>query len=136
MISNASKESLLLLKPINYAIEALQGTIRVESGFRNALSILPDGKVIFCDRIVWVGSEFVVGDLRSNRLIDIWNSPRVWELCFPSREKFIGTMCYKCERFDECQKIGFCYVPSYEAYGRYFASRPGCPFSKPQVRVL
>jgi len=141
MISNASKESLLLLKPINYAIEALQGIIRVESGFRcggfrNALSILPDGKVIFCDRIVWAGSEFVVGDLRSNRLIDIWNSPRVWELCFPSREKFIGTMCYKCERFDECQKIGFCYVSSYEAYGRYFAPRPGCPFSKPQVRVL
>lgn len=141
VVGNASKEALPLLKPVNYAINALQGTIKMEGGFRcggfrSALSILPDGKVIFCDRIVWAGSEFVIGSLRSNRLIDIWNSPKASELCFPPREKFIRTICYKCGKFYECQKIGFCYVLSYAAYGYYFGPRPGCPFIKSQVRLL
>ena len=94
-----------------------------------------DGRVIPCDEIP-LTEENVVGDVRTQSIREVWNSPKIERFASPSREFFGNTMCSKCEDFDEChQGRGRCFRDSLKAYGSLFAPAPLCWKSPKGTRI-
>ena len=100
------------------------------SGGRSNLTITPDGKVVLCETVPQEGI-FVVGDLTTQSIMDVWNSQKLLDFAYPSREKFVGSACYDCDYLSECLSslAGYCFRDSYFNYGNVFERPPQCPFS-------
>lgn len=89
--------------------------------------LLPDGRVTICERLVH-GQELVVGDLRSQSIFDMWQSPAWEKIWAPDRNLYQGTACYSCADFVSCTERRLrCFVNSIRAYGRFFGPEPSCP---------
>jgi len=112
-----------------------QGGPKCSAG-RWGLVLRSDGKVTLCDELPGTGSE-VVGDLSHQTLMEVWRSPRLEELLYPPRERFVGTVCYECEDFDQCHLgRGRCVRDALKAYGRFYAPSPGCPRAPTGPRLM
>lgn len=86
-----------------------------------------DGKVTLCDEVPLEGMH-IIGDLSSQGLMEVWQSPRINDITRPQREKFVGTVCYDCDDFDECHAgRGRCFRDALKAYGSFYAPTPACP---------
>jgi radical SAM protein with 4Fe4S-binding SPASM domain len=97
------------------------------SGGRSSMTVTPDGKVVLCDTIPQEGA-FVVGDLRTQSLMEVWNSKELLDFVYPPRERFAGSACFDCPDLDECRsKAGYCFRDSHFNYGNAFAPPPKCP---------
>jgi len=83
-------------------------------------TVQPDGIVTPC-----VYMPIPVGDLRKQRLIDIWNNSPVFEV-FKDRDDRSGH-CRVCEYKYHC---GGCRARAYAYLGDYRASDPGCKFNQ------
>jgi len=100
-----------------------------------SLVIHHDGKVTGCEELPST-SEYVVGDLSRQSILDIWNSKRLMEFIIPNREKFIGQPCYDCLDFYECHAYkGRCVRDALKAYGTPYAPCPRCPYAPPALRL-
>ena len=99
------------------------------SGGRSSLTITPDGKVVLCDQAPQEG-VFVVGDVTSRSIMDVWNSEDLLNFAYPPRQKFVGTACYDCSDRTDCHGIkGYCFRDSFFNYGSVYAPPPACPFA-------
>ena len=78
-----------------------------EVGLRT-LDILPDGRVTRC-RYMPTESELIVGDLKQQTLMEIWQGPRLAKLNKPSHNAYAGSACQKCGEFLHCNERGRCY---------------------------
>jgi radical SAM protein with 4Fe4S-binding SPASM domain len=97
------------------------------TGGRSSMIILPNGDVTLCEQLPH-SPEYVVGNLLSQSLPDIWNGTAVESLLHPPREKFSGTACFVCADFDECHtRKGYCYRDSLSAFGNFYDAPPNCP---------
>lgn len=97
------------------------------SAGRSSMLITPNGKVAICEEAPKEG-EFIVGDVRSSSILDVWNSQTLLDLAFPQKERFKNTPCEKCEHFDSCVNIkGHCFKDAYKGYGEPFTVNPFCP---------
>jgi radical SAM protein with 4Fe4S-binding SPASM domain len=104
------------------------------SGGISAMTICADGRVILCEQIPQE-DQYSVGNVKYQGLIEVWNSPRMREVAFPSREKFRNTVCFDCKDFDECHhQLGYCFRDSLNAYGTIYAPPPNCPQAPPSPR--
>jgi radical SAM protein with 4Fe4S-binding SPASM domain len=97
------------------------------SAGREAVVILPDGKVQSCEQIPTSDHRFIVGDLMVDSLLDVWRSARVQQAIAPPRSEFRGTVCAECSEFESCHNRGWCFRNSLLAYGTPYAPDPLCP---------
>lgn len=115
-------------------IKAFATRTRCTAGMRQ-LAIYPDGKVVTCEEVPAI-PDFIVGDLTNQRISEIWNSERLFEVIRPPREKFHGQPCYDCIDFYECHAyLGRCYMQALKAYGNFYAPTPECPKAPPGLRL-
>lgn len=101
-----------------------------------ALTILPDGRILACEQLP-TSEEFIVGDLKTQSIMEVWNSERLWNIVVPPRELFEGELCYNCNLFFECHaEKGRCIRDAVNAYGKAYTADPRCPFNPNEVRLM
>lgn len=109
---------------------------RLECGAgRTGLVMLPDGRVTICERLA-DDDRFIVGDLKTQSIMEIWNSEKLNQVLYPSKEHFQGKKCYSCLKFTECVNRGICYVRAMIVYGTPYAPDPICGEEKLSVRIF
>lgn len=75
------------------------------SGNLSAFYILPDGKVTLCEELYWHPS-FIIGDLKNESIMDVWNSQRAHDLFYLKQEKIQDkSACKTCDIFSECRRF-------------------------------
>ncbi|HNX52779.1 MAG TPA: radical SAM protein [Pontiellaceae bacterium] len=101
------------------------------SAGRCSLVITPDGNVVPCEEMPQT-EEYFVGDVRTQSIKEVWNSPKLLQFTYPSRESFAGsTACYACADFDWCtHAMGHCFRDSLKVYGDVYETNPFCPRAK------
>jgi radical SAM protein with 4Fe4S-binding SPASM domain len=98
---------------------------------RSCVIIAPGGAVIGCEQAPQTG-EFILGNVRKQSLLEVWQSEKMARFMAVTREQYKGTVCEDCERFDGCYKEkGGCFIESIRAYGTRFAPHPLCPKAPP-----
>jgi len=101
---------------------------------RDNITICANGKVVACEQMPEREEDYL-GDVNVQSLEEIWNSKEMDEYLFhPPRERFIGTPCYDCEEFEECQGLyGECVRNACIHYGNRWNPVPECPHAKDPV---
>jgi len=103
---------------------------------KQALHVLPDGKVTPCEQLP-TRSEFIVGDLSKQSLMDIWNSDELQKWTDPDRELYAGSLCHDCPSFADCgQGKGRCYRNAFNLFGTPWAPDPNCPKLESVARLV
>lgn len=92
--------------------------------FKDTIYIREDGKVSFCEMLMDY-SEFIVGDLRTQTILDVWNSDEVNSYIVPDKTKYENTVCYTCRDFYICFEKR-CFMRSYAEYQNKFMPDPWC----------
>jgi pyrroloquinoline quinone biosynthesis protein E len=112
--------------------EAFQSSSRVDCADRllcevgiRSLDILPDGRVTRC-RYAPGDEQLIVGDLKNETLMHIWNGQALDRLTFPERSAFGATACSTCSAHERCNTRGRCVLGARLNYGRLLAPDPGC----------
>lgn len=92
---------------------------RMCSGNLNALYILPDGQVTICEELYW-HPRFLLGDLKKQTLMEIWNSQKAKELFYLQQDAIQkSSPCATCEDFKECRSYKhICWRETILAYGK------------------
>lgn len=120
--------------PGNNTVEAWNERSSCSGGF-SAMCLLPNGDVTLCEQVP-DEEPFVVGNVRENSLMEIWNSQRLLDFISPEKSRFAGTACAECEEFDACHRlVGRCFKDSYFTYGKLFFPSPNCPKAPLGVRL-
>ena len=84
---------------------------------RRSVVVLPDGQVTICEEL-YFHPDFIIGDLKQNSLMEIWNSAKALELASPAQEKVMDGPCQNCPDFRQCHDhLGRCYRDALKAYG-------------------
>lgn len=103
------------------------------SGLFSSLYILPDGKVTMCEQLYW-NKDFIVGDILSDSIIDIWNSDRAKSIYFIKQESIPqDSLCRSCSYFEACRSVRqVCYREIVRKYGanKWYYPDVNCPFVK------
>lgn len=91
--------------------------MRCDGLFRK-VSIDYNGKYLICDhaRDVYTGFK----DIQNQTILEHYNSELINMYRYPSREKYNGTNCEKCELFEKCIAKNSCYAKSYARYNNLF----------------
>lgn len=74
----------------------------------DALDVLPNGQVTRC-RYLPHDSRLVVGDLRRQSIMDIWNGDTLQAFQHPEPSAYKETNCHDCSGFEFCNSRGRCY---------------------------
>jgi radical SAM protein with 4Fe4S-binding SPASM domain len=99
------------------------------SGGRSSMTITPDGRVVLCDTIPQE-AIFVVGDVTTQSIMDVWNSDELLKFAYPPRDRFASSACYDCSERTECQsKAGYCFRDTFFNYGTVYGPPPKCPLA-------
>lgn len=118
----------------NKTLEEYMKRSKCTAGYESFV-IHPEGSVTLCEEMPRK-PEFIVGNIKKNTLMDIWNSDEIIKQLIPPRDKFIGTACYDCFEFFICHAgLGRCFRNSLKAYGTAYAPAPGCPYAPEEVRI-
>ncbi len=98
------------------------------SAGRWAFALLPTGKVAPCEELYYHPS-FIVGDLRHQSIMEMWNSEEFKALLNPDKTLFSNdSPCSECDEFTECHTgKGRCWKRALKAYGRPDFPDPYCP---------
>jgi radical SAM protein with 4Fe4S-binding SPASM domain len=112
--------------------EAVASSSRVDCSDRllcevglKTLDVLPDGRVTRC-RYSPGDDMLVVGDLRRQSLLQVWNGEPLLKLTLPSAEQFPETACGSCGERDACSGRGRCIVGAKLRHGEYLAPDAAC----------
>lgn len=91
---------------------------RCSANYSN-LFILPDGKVTICEQMYW-DPRFIIGDLNTQTIEEVWNSPKSLTLAFPQKENFREkSICKTCDIFEECMSFpNRCIADILKGYGK------------------
>lgn len=103
---------------------------------RTSITILPDGKVLTCEQLP-TQDQYIVGDLITQSIMEVWNSERLWNKVVPKKDLFEGQPCFNCERFMECHTLkGRCIRDAVNAFGNPYAPDPRCPNAPKAPRLI
>lgn len=88
------------------------------SALSTHLFILPDGKVTACEQLYW-HPRFIVGDVTTQSLKKVWNSPEAKQLCSLSPQDIRPeSPCHACTDFNDCFTYqNRCWSNIIKAYG-------------------
>jgi radical SAM protein with 4Fe4S-binding SPASM domain len=98
---------------------------------RHGFVILPDGRVTVCEEL-YDHPEFVIGDLKRQSVMEMWNSPQALALLHPDQSAVPAGPCKSCEAFDECNSYkGRCWRDVLKSYGwdKPYYPDPRCPWA-------
>ncbi|MCP4149699.1 MAG: radical SAM protein [bacterium] len=96
------------------------------SGGRWGVAVSSEGYVIPCDEMPTT-EEYILGNLKHQSILEVWQSPKNDIYLNPSREPFKGTVCFDCESFEKCHHYkGRCYRDALKAYDSMYAPAPQC----------
>jgi radical SAM protein with 4Fe4S-binding SPASM domain len=116
-------------KPLNMTCEQWEERA-VCSGGRSNMLIQPNGDVTLCDQTPHE-APFIVGNVFSQGVLEVWRSRNLLDFLYPDREKFAGSVCYDCPEFDTCQQYrGYCYRDALFYYGSIYDAPPECPWQR------
>lgn len=90
------------------------------SALNTHLFILPDGKVTICEQLYW-NPDFIVGDINTSSLEEIWHSERMMKLVNLQRKDIKAeSACKSCRFFEQCFHIyrNRCWADVVKAYGK------------------
>lgn len=105
------------------------------SGGFSSMCVLPNGDVVLCEQVPDM-APFVVGNLRTQSISEVWNGKALKDFIVPARQKFAGTACENCTLFDECHRLyGRCFRDAYFNYGKVYAPPPACPAAPAGLRM-
>lgn len=105
------------------------------SGGSSTIVICPDGLVTLCEQIPQTEAH-IVGDIRKQGIMDIWNSQKLLDYIYPDREILRDTACYDCEDFEDCHRTsGHCFRDALFAFGTRYMPAPLCPLAPESPRV-
>ncbi len=105
------------------------------SGGKSCMVITPNGDVVLCEQVPQ-RAPFVVGSLRNDSIMAVWNAPEIDAFVHPPRELFRGTECEECDEFDECHAVyGRCFRDAFFTYRNLYAPSPNCPKAPPGFRM-
>lgn len=84
----------------------------------SGIFILPDGNVTICEELYW-NKHFLIGDIKEQGLLEIWNSDKALDLFYISQEKIRKeSKCSQCSIFKECRYgKGICWKAVIGSYG-------------------
>lgn len=147
---NPSCESILWLeKRIRELQENYKGIMKISSlnssilrkkeksemptcpGFISTCTILENGLVVPCEMVADFSNEFIIGDVRKEPLIDIWNSEKAKRWALRKDFQFLEP-CSSCDEFDRCK--GGCPWKSFVAYGKWVCD-PHCIRSSKPIKI-
>ena len=121
--------------PSNEAKEEAWEERSMCSAGRASMVINPTGEVTLCEQMP-LQDEYIAGDLKHQGLEALWNSTRMKDKVYPSKEKFSGTECETCPDFEECiNETGYCFRDSLFTYGTIYSLPPNCPKAPVGVRM-
>jgi radical SAM protein with 4Fe4S-binding SPASM domain len=107
------------------------------SANRHGFVILPDGRVTACEEL-YDHPSFLLGDLRRQSVMEMWNSPEALALLHPDQSTIPDGPCRTCAQFSKCNfNPGRCWRDTVKAYGQerpYFPD-PRCPWAPPGQRL-
>ncbi|HXH40132.1 MAG TPA: radical SAM protein [Thermoanaerobaculia bacterium] len=91
------------------------------------MTFLPDGRVTKCEH--WrFGEELIYGDLRTQSIMEVWQSERITEITGAPRPAYERTVCGRCKQFTECnERRGRCTMSTLLEHGTPFAPDVYCP---------
>lgn len=113
------------------------GTRSICSANQRGFVVLPNGEVTICEELYW-NPHFIIGDIRKQTVMQIWNSEKAKKLFFIQQETMSEeSACKSCDKFDICRhSLGICWKMVMIAYGanHYDFPDPRCPYApKPDV---
>lgn len=81
--------------------------------------VLPDGKVTICEQLYW-DPRFIIGDLKSSSISEVWNSPKVMSLLNWRSENIQDkSPCRSCGFWEDCNgQFRRCWLDVQKAYGK------------------
>lgn len=91
---------------------------------RIGMVMMPDGRATICERLA-KEEKFIVGDLKRQSIMEIWNSEKVLKYFHLSRKMF-EEPCGSCKHFEMCSKKGICFLRSSVVYGSFYRGNPFC----------
>ena len=102
------------------------------SGLFSSLYILPDGQVTMCEQLYW-NKRFIIGNVKSNSILEIWNSKEAKSLYEIKQEDFPeDSLCHSCGKFKECRTFRqVCYRDIIRKYGsqKWYYPDVKCPYN-------
>jgi radical SAM protein with 4Fe4S-binding SPASM domain len=103
---------------------------------RIGLVVTPSARVIPCEQLP-TESPYILGDLHTDTLREVWQSQRLLSLLYPTRSDFQGTPCFDCDLFADCiYGKGWCLRDVYKATGTTYGVHPHCPYSNDDARLM
>lgn len=91
-----------------------------------SLTFLPDGRVTKCEH--WSGDEVIYGDLKTQSLLEVWQSKALQDILAPSRQRCEGTPCARCKKYERCNAWrGRCSLSALQSRGTLGAPDCYCP---------
>lgn len=123
LVSQASFPVILGYGPLEEEYQATWGGSRRFKGsecsaLTTHLFILPDGKVTICEQLYW-HPRFIIGDVTTQSLKEVWNSPEAIHLCSLQRKDISpASACKACDLFEDCYAYqNRCWSNIIKAYG-------------------
>jgi radical SAM protein with 4Fe4S-binding SPASM domain len=105
------------------------------SGGTSSMTITPNGNVVLCEQAPQ-SPPFIVGNLKEQNILDVWNSPELEAFIHPSQLLFEGTACAGCPEFDDCHRVyGRCFRDALFTYNSLYAPSPNCPLAPPGLKM-
>ena len=104
---------------------------------RDGFVILPDGRVTVCEEL-YDHPEFIIGDLRRQSVMEMWNSTEALSLMAPDQYAVPEGPCRDCKDFVECNSTrGRCWRDVLKSYGwtRAYYPDPRCPLAPKGLRL-
>lgn len=96
---------------------------------RDGFVILPNGLVTVCEEL-YDHPAFIMGDLRHQSVMEMWNSPQAQALLHPDQSALTDGPCRTCKDFVECHTVrGRCWRDVIKSYGwdKSHYPDPRCP---------
>ena len=97
---------------------------------KTRILVNPDGTVGYCAYITQDLSRkngLIFGNLHTQSLMEIWQSPSVEDILTPNVQKFRGTLCADCRDFEKCYPKR-CFLRSILQYDTPFEKDPDCRY--------
>lgn len=100
---------------------------------RDGFVLLPDGRVTVCEEL-YDHPAFLIGNLRTQSVMEMWNSPEALALIHPDKSAVPDGPCRTCEDFAQCNSDrGRCWRDILKSYGweKPHYPDPRCPLAPP-----
>ncbi len=103
------------------------------------ISVLANGKCSICE-MLYEHEEFILGDIRTQPIEELWNSPKALYLYSPPQEDVsLLSPCRKCKVYDSCkQSMGkrVCYMDIMKSGVSHDGPDPRCPEAPDTDKIL